>query len=153
MDPNQTCLLCNACDEDVWHLLTECPFTREVFRLIWQWCSLACTPTPVSPELSTSEWLTCCVVVAKPRPQRETMSILLYMWWNVWKECNRRVFESTQKSELQVVALAKEDIDLFIFGSQVLELCVAFALFLSGDLLVSSASRRFLPSCAPAPIC
>jgi hypothetical protein len=54
--------------------------------------------------------------VAKPRPQRETMSILLYMWWNVWKECNRRVFESTQKSELQVVALAKEDIDLFILA-------------------------------------
>jgi hypothetical protein len=91
----------------------ECPFTREVLRLIWQWCSLAGTPTQASPSLSTTDWLSCCAVVVKPRPQRQTMGILLYIWWNVWKERNRRVFDFIQKNEFQVVSAAKEDLDLF----------------------------------------
>jgi hypothetical protein len=113
MDPNQTCSLCNVCDEDARHLLIECPFTREVLRLIWQWCGFAGTPTQVSPSLSTTDWLSCCTAAAKPRPQCEAMGILLYIWWNVWKERNRGVFDSKQKNEFQVASIAKEDLDLF----------------------------------------
>jgi hypothetical protein len=70
MDPNQTCSLCNVCNEDARHLLTECPFTREEIRLIWQWCGLAGTPTQASPSLSTTGWLSRCAAAAKPQPQR-----------------------------------------------------------------------------------
>jgi hypothetical protein len=38
--------------------------------------------------------------------------ILLYSWWNVWKEKNKRVFKEVQRSELQVAMATKDDIDL-----------------------------------------
>jgi hypothetical protein len=89
------------------------PDTSSPSALIWQWCGLAGTPTQASPSLSTADWLSHCTAVAKPRPQRQTMGILLYIWWNVWKERNRRVFDFIQKNEFQVASAAKEYLDLF----------------------------------------
>jgi hypothetical protein len=75
MDPNQMCSLCNICDEDAWHLFTECPFTREVLCLIWQWCGLAGTPTQASPSFSTADWLSCCAAAAK-----SSLSLSVKLW-------------------------------------------------------------------------
>jgi hypothetical protein len=44
---------------------------------------------------------------------RQYMGVLLYCLWNIWKERNRRVFDSKQKNELQVAMAAKEDIELY----------------------------------------
>jgi hypothetical protein len=39
---------------------------------------------------------------------------MLYYWWNVWKERNKRIFDSVQRNEFQVALTAKEDIELSI---------------------------------------
>jgi hypothetical protein len=48
MQHNKNCPLCNAHVEDAKHLLTSCPFTTEVIRLVWSWLNLPGNPTPAS---------------------------------------------------------------------------------------------------------
>jgi hypothetical protein len=44
---------------------------------------------------------------------RLAMGILLYAWWNIWKEWNRRIFQSAQQSEFLVACAAKEEIEQY----------------------------------------
>jgi hypothetical protein len=37
--------------------------------------------------------------------------ILLYAWWNVQKERNRRIFQSSQQSKFLITCAAKEEIE------------------------------------------
>jgi hypothetical protein len=39
-------------------------------------------------------------------------ALLLYTVWNVWRECNRRVFDGTSSSPARVFALIKEELQL-----------------------------------------
>jgi hypothetical protein len=43
---------------------------------------------------------------------------LLYCWWNVWKELNKRIFDAMQNSELHVACAAKDDIGPVCLGFQ-----------------------------------
>jgi hypothetical protein len=61
----------------------------------------------------TVAWLTSNAASANAQNQQETTGIILYFWWNIWKEHNRRVFEKVRKSAFQVALLAKEKIDTF----------------------------------------
>jgi hypothetical protein len=46
-----------------------------------------------------------------PKQDRKRFNgILIYIVWNMWKERNRRIFESTHMTAQQVALLAKEDI-------------------------------------------
>jgi hypothetical protein len=40
--------------------------------------------------------------------------ILLYSWWNVWKERNRQVFDSTRHSVIHVDCAVKEEVKMFL---------------------------------------
>jgi len=39
--------------------------------------------------------------------------IIIYFWWNIWKERNRRTFNHISKSAEEVAFLAKEDVQQF----------------------------------------
>jgi hypothetical protein len=45
--------------------------------------------------------------------------VLLYCWWNVWKERNKHIFDAVQRNEFQIAFSAKEEIDLFFRASLV----------------------------------
>jgi hypothetical protein len=38
--------------------------------------------------------------------------LVLYFWWNIWKERNRRTFQQTAKSPTEVAYLIKDDVNL-----------------------------------------
>jgi hypothetical protein len=88
-----SCALCNSGAEDAHHLLTDCSFSKQVIHFIWPWYSLDGGPTQVSQEQGMAAWLSTNVARANARNHRETIGILLYYWWNVWKERNRHVLE------------------------------------------------------------
>jgi hypothetical protein len=46
------------------------------------------------------------------------MGILLYFWWNIWKECNRRAFDGVQRSEFYVAISSKEELDLYFLANR-----------------------------------
>jgi hypothetical protein len=77
------------------------------------WHNLEGGLAQASREAGTAEWLSNSAAIANARKQRETTGILLYCWWNVWKERNRCVFKSIQKSAFQLALFAKEEIDLY----------------------------------------
>jgi hypothetical protein len=94
MQGNQTCVLCNSDLEDAHHLLTDCPFSRQVIHFIWAWHNFTGGPMQMQREQGATVWLTSSAVAATASMQRETTEIPLYCWWNICK-CNRRVFEAT----------------------------------------------------------
>jgi hypothetical protein len=60
------------------------------------------------------QWLATSATRAKPANVRLATRILLYSWWNVWKERNMRIFESTQCLEFHVADAVKEDAEMFL---------------------------------------
>jgi hypothetical protein len=56
-----------------------------------------------------ASWL--CSNARTTLPRNQNTGIILYTWWNTWKERNKRIFDFEQRSE-QVAFAAKEEIDL-----------------------------------------
>jgi hypothetical protein len=57
---------------------------------------------------------------------KRSMEILLYCWWNIWKERSKRIFDSVYKNELQVALSTKEDIELYLSESNHMPTSVDF---------------------------
>jgi hypothetical protein len=108
---NSACALCHQGTEDTRHLLINCSISREVLRLLWSWFAMQGSPTLCSQDQDLADWLCFNARRANPACSKEATRILLYHWWNVWKERNNRVFQAVQRSEFQVATLAKEEID------------------------------------------
>jgi hypothetical protein len=60
------------------------------------------------------EWLQAVCRVPGKKQQRKMAGVILFYWWNLWKEHNHHVFDQKEMSFLQVVNLIKQDINLFI---------------------------------------
>jgi hypothetical protein len=45
--------------------------------------------------------------------RRRALGYLFFVWWNVWKERNRRVFDDVEQSFNKVASLSLEDINLY----------------------------------------
>jgi hypothetical protein len=97
---------CNSNPEDARHLLINCTFAQEVLRLVWSWFDFQRTSTNCLMRSDPANWLAASAVRAKQANVRLAIRILLYSWWNVWKE----IFESTQRSEFQVACAVMEDV-------------------------------------------
>jgi len=46
------------------------------------------------------------------RVRREFDGLVIYFWWEVWLERNRRIFQNINKTEQQVASFTKDDVDL-----------------------------------------
>jgi hypothetical protein len=64
-------------------------------------------------KCGVSEWLQAICRVPGKKQQRKVAGAIMFYWWNLWKERNRRVFDKKELSFLQVVDLIKQGINLF----------------------------------------
>jgi uncharacterized membrane protein len=39
--------------------------------------------------------------------------VMIYFWWNVWKECNRKTFQQKHQQPIQVAQLCKDEIQQY----------------------------------------
>jgi hypothetical protein len=83
------CPLYDAEPEDAKHLLINCAFTKEVYRFIWLWFGLRGIALPCFPRQGPAKWLEINASRASVGNVRKAADILLYCWWNVWKEKQR----------------------------------------------------------------
>jgi len=51
------------------------------------------------------------VATKVPRSERRRLNgVLIYTFWNIWKERNRRIFTNTHETTMQVASRTKEGI-------------------------------------------
>jgi hypothetical protein len=46
------------------------------------------------------------------RDKRKNLGIMLNLWWHIWKEMNRSIFENKEQSVPRLVAMLQNDLDL-----------------------------------------
>ncbi|KAL6646963.1 hypothetical protein ACP70R_014400 [Stipagrostis hirtigluma subsp. patula] len=109
------CALCYCEQETVQHLLVECFFAEAVLTDISQRHDLP----RISIHLSIEQALSAVCQGQSKRKKRVNAGILLYTWWELWKERNRRIFNDEERSYKQVVNQITEDVHLFsVAGTQ-----------------------------------
>jgi hypothetical protein len=65
------------------------------------------------PHTDPASWLAANAARGSTSDIRLATGIHLYTWWNVWKERSKCIFDSSMRSEFQVVCAAKEEIASF----------------------------------------
>jgi len=81
------CKLCGLEPETTTHLCKDCSFSREVWSLIKQWFSLVAIETIGMTGSIHNYWRRCRIKIDKGQ-RRKFDGIVVYLWWNLWKERN-----------------------------------------------------------------
>ena len=112
MAPGPLCKLCNTTPETPKHLCKDCPFTCAVWVELVNWLNLHQLPTNGSVSSIYRWWKKCRALMVK-ESKSFFDELIIYFWWNIWKECNRRTFRQEQKTVTEITYLIKEDIQHF----------------------------------------
>jgi hypothetical protein len=106
------CKLCGLDQETPTHLCKDCSFTKEVWEIMKQWFGISIL-NPINSSGSLYRyWRKCRARIQKD--QRKVFDgVMIYFWWNIWKERNRRTFQQKELQPRQVASLCKEDIQQF----------------------------------------
>lgn len=110
---NVVCPLCLEQAETNYHPTIDCQFAREVLTHICGWMNMAGLLMPEDAPRRVAEWFKQAAVSVDNTNRKKNCGAILYVWWNVWKERNRRIFQGQEKNALHVAMLTKEEIDAF----------------------------------------
>ena len=108
----QICKLCNTTPETPKHLCKDCPFTCAVWVELVNWLNLHQLPTSGSVSSIYRWWKKCQAMIVK-ESKSVFDGLIIYFWWNIWKERNRRTFRQKQKTVTEITYLIKEDVQQF----------------------------------------
>lgn len=106
------CKLCRINPETLTHLCKDCSFTQQVRSVLKPWFGLSILDTINHNGSLHNFWHKCRMKIQKTQ-RLEFDGILIYIWWNIWKERNRRTFENKSLQTREVAYLCKEEINLF----------------------------------------
>jgi hypothetical protein len=114
---NYYCSLCLCLHETTEHLLTGCNFTEAVWNVIASKFQL-----PSFNDLSSSRgpvgWVTCLLNSGTKKEKRKKPRILFTVWWQIWKQCNRRIIQDKHLSFQAVATIIIDDLYLQLQGFQ-----------------------------------
>jgi hypothetical protein len=111
------CKLCGIEPETPNHLCLHCPFAKQVWTDLTRWLNLSMLHSVLMTGTIYSFWRKCRNKVDK-RLRRKFDGIIIYFWWNLWKERNRRTFQHRSVQAHQVAMLCKDDITQIQWGMQ-----------------------------------
>ena len=106
------CKLCNSEPETPTHLCKDCIFMRASWDKLISWLGVEILP-PSTVSNTLKGWWKKCRVRFHKHNKPFFDGIIIYFWWNIWKERNRRTFNHISKSAEEVAFLAKEDVQQF----------------------------------------
>jgi hypothetical protein len=106
------CKLCGDEPETPTHLCKGCTFSRQVWMNLKSWFGLSTLDTVATNGSIHNYWRRCRAKIDKPN-KRSFDGLIIYFWWNIWKERNRRTFENKSLQAREVAFLCKEDFDQF----------------------------------------
>jgi len=109
--PNDpVCKLCGSDPETPTHLCKDCNFTRQVWTSLKGWFNLSVLDTVNTNGSLHSYWRKCRAKIDRAH-RRKFDGLMIYFWWNLWKETNRRTFQNKSLQPREVAFLCKEDFD------------------------------------------
>uniref|UniRef100_A0A0A9BGB8 Reverse transcriptase zinc-binding domain-containing protein n=1 Tax=Arundo donax TaxID=35708 RepID=A0A0A9BGB8_ARUDO len=111
-------VLCNQEIETPEHLLGSCSFTAQVMHNVANWLQLQVHSWSQYHGASLASYLNAQLVGVQKKERRNKAGVILYVWWNVWKERNRRIFEGQSMQAIQVAERTKEELQLFRMATQ-----------------------------------
>jgi hypothetical protein len=106
------CKLCNTEPETPTHLCKDCDFTKRAWAFLRQWLGLAVIDN-IGPNGSLYNYWRRCRAKFDKTQRRSFDGVLIYFWWNIWKERNRRTFQSKSLQPKEVAFLCKEEIEQY----------------------------------------
>ncbi|PNT76720.1 hypothetical protein BRADI_1g52131v3 [Brachypodium distachyon] len=92
----------------LWTTQAEPNFSQEVWGHIQLWSQNTSVPITATPCGSINELWGLAISGLPKRERRNLSGRLIYTWWGVWKECNRRIFRASSMTALQVAYLVWE---------------------------------------------
>jgi hypothetical protein len=103
------CKLCGMKPETPQHLCKDYIYTKETWAVVQTWCDIPHVRNISQSSSIYSYWRRCRSTFDK---LRKTVfdGIIIYFWWHIWKECNRRTFEQKTRRPREVVSLCKDNI-------------------------------------------
>jgi hypothetical protein len=84
-----TCKLCGSEPETPNHLCLHCPYAQQVWTDLKRWLNLSMLDSVPMTGSVHGYWRKCRMKVDKTE-RRKLDGIMIYFWWNLWKERNRR---------------------------------------------------------------
>jgi hypothetical protein len=88
--------------------MQELQLLKKHLKILLQWSELSSLAYVNHDGYIHIWWRRCRLRVNKPR-LRIFDGLMVYFWWNIWKEMNRRIFQNSKKDRLVVVYLIKVD--------------------------------------------
>ena len=111
---NYFCPLCMRSLETPTHLLTECPWTKEIWSTLAAWSqSPAIAPETCNGADSITEWLKGCRNRSPSDKRKGTQSLILLASWEIWCERNRRIFQKVELSAQALMSRIREEATLW----------------------------------------
>ena len=106
------CALCNGPLETGLHLCLCRPFAKAVWNQILKWEHFdGNLGQQQADPLSIIPWWEEATAKVPKTEQRRFNGLVIYTFWNLRKERNRRIFKNKMETVLQVAARIKEDIE------------------------------------------
>jgi hypothetical protein len=90
------CSLCFCIQETADHLLSKCNYTEALWRAVFDDLDLPCYDTILLLG-GPIDWVIRLAASGNKALKRKRLGNLFYFWWHVWKERNRRLFESKEQ--------------------------------------------------------
>jgi hypothetical protein len=112
LQDDANCNLCGQALEFIHHLLLGCVYSREVWARLLRSLELLhlCPTLDTAP---TPWWLDNRRSLSKER-RCGFDSLVTLVWWNIWWECNNRVFNDAMKQAAELVSWTREEWGLYI---------------------------------------
>ncbi|PNT66612.1 hypothetical protein BRADI_3g14784v3, partial [Brachypodium distachyon] len=101
-------LLCRTHPETILHICRDCSFSSEVFGFIHAWSQH--TPMVDITSRSVNDHWDAHIFGISKKEKRMMSGRLIYSWWGIWKERNRRIFRGAALTALEVAHLIWEAI-------------------------------------------
>jgi hypothetical protein len=112
---NQICSLCYYLQETTHHLLADCNYTEAVWDRVANSFNLP-SYSDLQNEEGPLQWLNKILRLGHHRERRKRLGILLTVWWMIWKERNRRIFENHESSAPRLAQCILQAISLHTFA-------------------------------------
>jgi hypothetical protein len=113
------CYFCPLCErnlETAFHLVAECPFSKQVWLAAAAWANCqSLSPACWTNTQDLQPWF-CQFFAAQNQLNKGMGSLVLLIICSLWKECNNRIFRKQELTISRFISNLRDDVRLWIFA-------------------------------------